>query len=229
MRASVIALSPSPEIDCLAIVVRDAPHRASHDRGARRSEPRHRDAIPGDERPEFSAPDEVELARLAAKGSRQAFGSLWCRHAARIHTMLRRIVGATLCDDVAQEVAVTAFGRLASLRDPERFPAWLHAIARNAARDALARRRRRIEGPLTDDVAARLPAPPLGDPLVAREILAAIDELPTCHRAPLRLRLEVGLSGPEIAQRLSMTDGSVRVNLCKGMKLLRQQLDPIAR
>ena len=40
----------------------------------------------------------------------------------------------------------------------------------------------------------------------------------------LALRLVEGLTGPEIAARTGLTPGSVRVNLCRGMKLLRERL-----
>ena len=38
------------------------------------------------------------------------------------------------------------------------------------------------------------------------------------------LRLLLEMTGPEIARHTGMTEGSVRVNLCKGMKLLRRRL-----
>jgi RNA polymerase sigma-70 factor (ECF subfamily) len=39
------------------------------------------------------------------------------------------------------------------------------------------------------------------------------------------LRLVEGMTGPEIALRTGLTEGSVRVNLHRGMKLLRERLD----
>jgi RNA polymerase sigma-70 factor (ECF subfamily) len=33
------------------------------------------------------------------------------------------------------------------------------------------------------------------------------------------------MTGPEIAARTGLTHSSVRVNLCRGMKLLREQLE----
>ena len=44
------------------------------------------------------------------------------------------------------------------------------------------------------------------------------------HAVPLGLRLVEGLSGPEIAARTGLTHGSVRVNLHRGMSLLRPLL-----
>jgi RNA polymerase sigma-70 factor, ECF subfamily len=38
------------------------------------------------------------------------------------------------------------------------------------------------------------------------------------------LRLVEGMTGPEIAARTGLTPDSVRVNLCRGMKILREYL-----
>jgi RNA polymerase sigma-70 factor (ECF subfamily) len=40
----------------------------------------------------------------------------------------------------------------------------------------------------------------------------------------LILRLVEGLTGPEIAEQTGLAPGSVRVNLHRGMKLLRERL-----
>jgi RNA polymerase sigma-70 factor (ECF subfamily) len=39
------------------------------------------------------------------------------------------------------------------------------------------------------------------------------------------MRLIEGMSGPEIAAATGLTAGSVRVNLCRGMNLLRELLE----
>ena len=51
--------------------------------------------------------------------------------------------------------------------------------------------------------------------------LEAIRALPPAYRETLLLRLVEGMTGPEIARRTGLTEGSVRVNLCRGMELLR--------
>jgi RNA polymerase sigma-70 factor (ECF subfamily) len=58
----------------------------------------------------------------------------------------------------------------------------------------------------------------------AREILTAIRSFPDTYRETLVLRLVEGMTGPEIAERTGLTPESVRVNLHRGMKLLRQKL-----
>src|ERR1035438_4478562 len=55
--------------------------------------------------------------------------------------------------------------------------------------------------------------------------LEAIRALPDAYRETLMLRLVEGMTGEEIAARTGMTPASVRVNLHRGMKQLRQKLD----
>ena len=66
-----------------------------------------------------------------------------------------------------------------------------------------------------------------GDPegtFDAREAVAAIRSLPEAYRETLMLRFVAGLSGLEIAARTGLTHGSVRVNLHRGVEMLRKKL-----
>ena len=58
----------------------------------------------------------------------------------------------------------------------------------------------------------------------AAEALEAIRALPEAYRETLVLRLVEGMTGPEIAARTGLQPASVRVNLHRGMKLLREKL-----
>jgi RNA polymerase sigma-70 factor (ECF subfamily) len=58
----------------------------------------------------------------------------------------------------------------------------------------------------------------------ARAILEVIRSLPEAYSETLVLRLVEGMTGAEIAERTGLTPGSVRVNLHRGMKLLREKL-----
>ena len=46
--------------------------------------------------------------------------------------------------------------------------------------------------------------------------------LPEAYRETLIMRLVEGMTGPEIAKVTGLTPQSVRVNLCRGMKMLRE-------
>jgi RNA polymerase sigma-70 factor (ECF subfamily) len=60
-------------------------------------------------------------------------------------------------------------------------------------------------------------------------ILAVVGTLPEAYREPLILRLVEGLTGPEIAAKTGLKHGSVRVNLCRGMQMLREKLNDRAK
>ena len=61
-------------------------------------------------------------------------------------------------------------------------------------------------------------------PVEAIAVLDAVRGLPEAYRDTLILRLVEGMSGAEIAERTGLTPASVRVNLHRGMKLLREKL-----
>jgi RNA polymerase sigma-70 factor (ECF subfamily) len=58
----------------------------------------------------------------------------------------------------------------------------------------------------------------------ANEVLAVILRMPVAYKETLVLRLVEGMTGPEIAEQTGMTPDSVRVNLHRGMKMLRKEL-----
>jgi len=65
-----------------------------------------------------------------------------------------------------------------------------------------------------------------GDPIETETfaILEIIRSLPEAYRDTLLMRLVEGMTGAEIAARSGLTPASVRVNLHRGMKLLRERL-----
>ena len=67
---------------------------------------------------------------------------------------------------------------------------------------------------------------PGGDPIEAESlaILDVVRKLPDAYRDTLLMRLVEGMSGAEIAERTGLTPGSVRVNLHRGMMILRERL-----
>ena len=162
------------------------------------------------------------LVLRARRGNRRAFDELWERYAPTLHAILLSMVPDSEAEDLLQEVAVAALSSIKSLKNAHSFAGWMCAIARNAGRNALATRRQRR--PVSLQEAETLEAPPEGDPMEADEILEQLRTLPTCYREPLVLRLLLEMSGAEIAMQTGMTEGSVRVNLCRGMKLLRHRL-----
>ena len=55
-------------------------------------------------------------------------------------------------------------------------------------------------------------------------LLAEVRRLPEAYRETLMMRFVEGMTGPEIAELTGLTPGSVRVNLHRGVELLRARL-----
>ena len=136
-----------------------------------------------------------------------------------VHSILLGRLPAVDADDVTQNVFITAYTKLSALRDPGAFAGWIVRIARNAAEDY--RRRVDVVEELDTDYASRATQ---ADAAEAAQALAAIRALPEAYRDTLMLRLVEGMSGAEIAERTGLTAGSFRVNLHRGMQLLRDAL-----
>jgi RNA polymerase sigma-70 factor, ECF subfamily len=162
------------------------------------------------------------LVTAAREGDREAFGRLYDLHARMVHGVLMARVPIGVVDDLVQDVFVTALRRLTSLRQPASFGAWIAAIARNAANDF---HRRPQPEQQTGELPEREHKPgSASDDPEGLLILDAIRKLPEAYRETIILRLVEDMTGPEIAARTGMTHGSVRVNLHRGMQLLREKL-----
>ncbi len=166
-------------------------------------------------------PGAFELVTRACSGDRRAFDEIYRMFAPLVHGVLVSGLRLDEVDDAVQEVFLSAWRGLSALRDRDHVGAWLATIARNRASRTRARRAGESELPDAhpEDGAARPDVRVEG-----REILGVLRTLPPAYRETLSLRLVEGMSGPEIAAATGLTHGSVRVNLTRGMKLLRDAL-----
>jgi RNA polymerase sigma-70 factor (ECF subfamily) len=169
---------------------------------------------------EEPADDLCALVKAARRGDHRAFEHLYTRFARMVHGIMLARIPRVHVDDLVQEVFLSAWQRLDALRDEEAFGGWLAMIARNRATDFHRQAVDLVQ--LDDDTAA--PQRSASAPLEAVRALAAIRALPEAYRETLVLRLVEGMTGPEIAERTGLTPASVRVNLHRGMKLLREKL-----
>lgn len=166
--------------------------------------------------------DEKALIAAAREGDRGAYGELYRRFAPTVHGVLLARVAPDAANDLLQDVFLKAMLAIRHLRDHDHFGAWLCTIARNCARDFY--RDRREEQPHEGMIEHLGTQEHVTSNLDARRILAALQKLPDAYRETLALRLVEGLTGPEIAERTGLSHGSVRVNLHRGMQLLREAL-----
>jgi RNA polymerase sigma-70 factor (ECF subfamily) len=164
-----------------------------------------------------ATPVEAVLVRAVLEGDRDGFGQLYGLYAPFVHGILLARVPRAEVDDLVQDIFLHAFKKLHTLRDGSAFGPWIAMIARNRAVDFHRRSRETVE--INDDLRGSD-----SQDSRATEILGLIRDLPEAYRETLVLRLVEGMTGPEIATRTGLTAASVRVNLHRGMKLLRKRL-----
>jgi RNA polymerase sigma-70 factor (ECF subfamily) len=165
-------------------------------------------------------PDGLVLA--VRRGEEGAFDRLYARWAPVVQGLLLARAPRSAVDDLIQEVFLTVHRKLPSLRDPRAFPGWICTIARSRAADY--HRREPATEALPETLEdGREPS----EETVA--VFAAVASLPDAYRETMMLRLVEGLTGPEIAAATGLTPGSVRVNLHRGMQLLRAALSAAAK
>jgi RNA polymerase sigma-70 factor, ECF subfamily len=160
---------------------------------------------------------EARIVERVRAGDQEAFNELYKMFAPMIHGIVLARVPRDEVDDIVQNVFLSAYKNLHALREPNAVGAWLAMIARNRANEFY--RQTRPTEELSEDLRSH-DAPQTE----AREILAAIQTLPDAYKETLVLRLVEGMTGPEIAEQTGLTPESVRVNLHRGIKLLRQKL-----
>jgi RNA polymerase sigma-70 factor (ECF subfamily) len=160
---------------------------------------------------------EARLVERVCAGEREAFDELYKLFAPMVHGIVLARVPRDEVDDIVQNVFLAAYKNLHTLRDRNAVGGWLAMIARNRSIEFY--RRARPTEELSEEL-SRNDSPRAE----AREILSAIRTLPDAYKESLVLRLVEGMTGPEIAARTGITPESVRVNLHRGMKLLRRKL-----
>ena len=103
------------------------------------------------------------LVEQAREGDHDAFAVLAGAAIARLDAAARLILrDPELARDAVQDGLVRAWRNLPSLRDPDRFDAWVHRLVVNACLDTMRRKRRRaleveiteIDAPMTGDIAS---------------------------------------------------------------------------
>ncbi len=162
------------------------------------------------------------VRRRFVEGERDAFEALFRRFQTDVYRWILRIVRDT---GAAEDLTIEAFWRAYRARarfDPDRsFGAWMRTIATNAARDHLARARRRGAWIALDgDVAAA----PGGDAEKMRAITAAFRTLPPRLQIVAMLALVEERPYDEIAEALDLPLGTVKSRLFRATRALRKEL-----
>jgi RNA polymerase sigma-70 factor, ECF subfamily len=134
----------------------------------------------------------------------------------------------TLAEDAAQEAVLRAWRARESCRTPHAPGPWLTAIARNVALRALSRQRRQRDVVMLEESLTREAHPhgqePMAQTLERIMFGDLLGLLTASDRRLLRLRYEDDLTHPEIARRLGLPEGTVKVRLHRLRARLHEEL-----
>ena len=175
------------------------------------------------------------VARLPLVSGREDLEAELAQRLAESSTLAFRVAYSVLRDrddaqDVAQEAFVRAHACFESLRDRERFRAWLVRVVWRLAIDRhRANSRRRRHEHAAYEASTHAPAPPTAEELVARQqmserLWAAVEALPETLRVVVILAAIHGHDTRETAQLLELPEGTVKSRLFTARKRLAESL-----
>ena len=170
-----------------------------------------------------------DLVEAASHGDHEAFEVLAMSSGDRLYAIARLILRSSeLAEDAVQEALVRAWQQLPSLRDPDRFDAWIYRLVVNACADQGRQLRRwsaqvrplPIDAAIDDDTGA----------VADRERLQrGFERLKPEQRAVVVLHHYSGFSAAEIARILGIPEGTARSRLHYATEAMRAALDADAR
>ena len=167
---------------------------------------------------------QTELVDRARRGDHEAFSVLAGGAVDRLYGIARLILRDTeLAEDATQDALVRAWRDLPTLRDVERFDAWLYRLLVRSCAD-IGRHRRRWRAELT--VVSIEPAEPdRASELADRDQLErGLRRLSDAQRTILILHFYVGLSPSEAADALEIPVGTAKSRLHYAIEALRAAL-----
>jgi len=172
-----------------------------------------------------------DLVERARKGDHDAFAELAGAAISRLDAtawlMLRDADRAT---DAVQNALVRAWRDLPTLRDPDRFDAWLHRLLVNACIDEVRRLRRSRFDVDVADISHPPSVPDAASGIADRDQLErGFSRLDPEERAVIVLHHYLGLPLPEVAATLRIPLGTTKSRLYRGLKEMRAALDADAR
>ena len=164
---------------------------------------------------------QAALVEQARRGDREAFGVLATGAVDRLYGIARMILRDTeLAEDATQEALVRAWRDLPTLRDVERFDAWLYRLIVNACAD-VGRHRRRWRSEITVLGAEPAESDRASELADRDQLERGLRRLTDAQRTILVLHYYIGLSLPDAASTLDIPIGTAKSRLHYAIDALR--------
>lgn len=169
--------------------------------------------------------DDELLLEGCRKRERKAQEQLYRKYAGE---MLRVCVAYEPDRDEAKDILQNAF--LKVFRNIEAYngdgalKAWIRRIITNTAIDAYRKKQQNGAMRIDDLGEYAEPSEDFADPLVCQDLLKEVEKLPDGARIVFNLYAIEGYSHKEIAQKLTISEGTSKSQLNRARKLLNEQL-----
>jgi RNA polymerase sigma-70 factor (ECF subfamily) len=169
-----------------------------------------------------SVPDDLLLRARA--GDARAFASIVETHQGSVFSIAYRMLNnRAQAEDLAQDVFLQLYRKLDAIETLDHLGFWLRRVASNLAIDWLRRLPYTSTQPL-DDGAHVAVAAEEEDPLMKRELLRLLGELPPSARAVMLLRYQEDLDVAEVATALDMPVNTVKSHIKRSLTALRARM-----
>ena len=171
-------------------------------------------------------PDEADLIAACRRGDRRAMEQLYLKYRRRVYSLIVRIGGPLVAEELCQEIFLKIYKNLSKFRGDSQLGTWIYRLTVNATLTHVTRRPRdlALEDHPMEPVADERP---MGDPALRARIERALDHLPAGYRAVLVLHDVEGLNHEEIAEILGCRVGTSKSQLHKARARMRELLGPL--
>ena len=170
----------------------------------------------------------LDYVRRAQSGDVDAFELLYREHSGRIYALCLRLKAGDSSDatELMQDVFIRAWRRLSTFRGDCVFSSWLHRLAVNTMLENARGDGRRVARVLPMDDTSRLAGAARSSGVELKmDMENAIASLPKGARLAFVLHDVEGYQHQEIAEQLSVSVGTVKAQLHRARRLLRERLE----
>ncbi|MDR3459533.1 MAG: sigma-70 family RNA polymerase sigma factor [Verrucomicrobiae bacterium] len=179
-----------------------------------------------------TADNDAELVSGTLAGNRDAFSQIISRYQSLICSLAYSATGSLgQSEDLAQETFITAWKHLGHLHERDKLRSWLCGIARNRINNFLRREGREPNHqaePIEAIAESHSPEPLPVDHTITNEEQAilwrSLERIPGLYREPLVLFYREHQSVEAVAEKLELTEDTVKQRLSRGRKLLHEQV-----
>ena len=174
--------------------------------------------------------EDQEIIRRCVGGEKEAFNTLVTKYGKRVFNLSYRLVGnRETAEDLAQDIFLRAYEKLAKFRGKSSFYTWLYRVGVNLWKSKYAGSRTFLGFSLSEETnQLQDPSPSPQEKVMKNEereiVQEAIGQLSPVYRVVIVLRDMEGKNYKEIAKILNVPQGTVKSRIARSRENLRNIL-----